>query len=124
MQLNQFQKEAIYYKDGPCLVTSCPGSGKCVTGDTLILSNQEKISEIKDNSINEVIGLLSENFSNISCGDNVISEFVDSGEHETIKIVSENGYSIEGTFDHPITVVDEFGNFVWKKLKDGVINSL
>lgn len=28
MQLNQYQKEAVLYKDGPCLVTSCPGSGK------------------------------------------------------------------------------------------------
>lgn len=28
MQLNKYQKEAVTHIDGPCLVTSCPGSGK------------------------------------------------------------------------------------------------
>ena len=28
IQLNKYQKEAITHRDGPCLVTSCPGSGK------------------------------------------------------------------------------------------------
>lgn len=29
--LNEFQKEAVTHIDGPCLVTSCPGSGKTFT---------------------------------------------------------------------------------------------
>ncbi|MCD6434906.1 MAG: ATP-dependent helicase [Clostridiales bacterium] len=28
MKLNKFQEEAVSYVDGPCVVTSCPGSGK------------------------------------------------------------------------------------------------
>ena len=28
MELNRYQKEAVTHIDGPCLVTSCPGSGK------------------------------------------------------------------------------------------------
>ena len=30
-QLNSFQEEAVNHVDGPCLVTSCPGSGKTFT---------------------------------------------------------------------------------------------
>ncbi len=29
--LNRYQKEAVTHRDGPCLVTSCPGSGKTFT---------------------------------------------------------------------------------------------
>ena len=29
--LNRYQKEAVAHKEGPCLVTSCPGSGKTFT---------------------------------------------------------------------------------------------
>lgn len=29
--LNKYQEEAVAHKDGPCLVTSCPGSGKTLT---------------------------------------------------------------------------------------------
>ena len=28
LSLNKYQKEAVTHLDGPCLVTSCPGSGK------------------------------------------------------------------------------------------------
>ena len=28
LSLNKYQKEAVHHLDGPCLVTSCPGSGK------------------------------------------------------------------------------------------------
>ena len=31
LNLNRYQKEAVAHKDGPCLVTSCPGSGKTFT---------------------------------------------------------------------------------------------
>jgi DNA helicase II / ATP-dependent DNA helicase PcrA len=31
MNLNRYQKEAVTHVDGPCLVTSCPGSGKTLT---------------------------------------------------------------------------------------------
>ena len=31
LSLNNYQKEAVTHLDGPCLVTSCPGSGKTFT---------------------------------------------------------------------------------------------
>lgn len=31
LELNRYQKEAVEHTDGPCLVTSCPGSGKTFT---------------------------------------------------------------------------------------------
>jgi DNA helicase-2/ATP-dependent DNA helicase PcrA len=31
LQLNRYQEEAVNHVDGPCLVTSCPGSGKTFT---------------------------------------------------------------------------------------------
>jgi DNA helicase-2/ATP-dependent DNA helicase PcrA len=117
-ELNKYQKEAVDHLDGPCLVTSCPGSGKCVIGDTLVCSEKELISEIRENAVDNIIGLSSENLSDISVSSKDISEFVDSGYHKTIKLTTKNGYTIEGTYNHPIVVINKDGKFVWRKLKD------
>jgi DNA helicase II / ATP-dependent DNA helicase PcrA len=41
MELNKYQKEAVEHTNGPCLVTSCPGSGKtfCIVERTIQLIN-------------------------------------------------------------------------------------
>ncbi len=118
MKLNKYQKEAILHKEGPCLVTSCPGSGKCVVGDTLVFSDDCLLSEIKDQRINKVIGLASENLSDISSGIHPISEFVDSGIQSTIRIKTKQGFEIEGTYNHPIVIINKTGDYEWKCLKD------
>lgn len=116
MKLNEFQIEAVNHIDGPCLVTSCPGSGKCITGDSLIISNDVLVSEIQDNQVKRVIGLESEDFSNINSSSVNVSEFVNSGLQNTVRIVTKNGYSIEGTYHHPIVVLNKMGLFEWKYL--------
>jgi len=48
-ELNKYQKEAVYHLDGPCMVTSCPGSGKTfviVERITCLISRKVKPSNI------------------------------------------------------------------------------
>ncbi|MEK6868770.1 MAG: LAGLIDADG family homing endonuclease, partial [Nanoarchaeota archaeon] len=90
----------------------------CVTGDGLILtekglirideiSNKEKINIrvlSKDKKINEA------------------SKWFDSGEHPSLKITTNKGYSLSGSYNHPILTLnkDETGKpiFVWKLLRN------
>ncbi|MFA5760104.1 MAG: LAGLIDADG family homing endonuclease, partial [Clostridia bacterium] len=118
MNLNEKQIEAIQHMDGPCVVTSCPGSGKCITGESLIISNAILVSEIKDNAVKDIIGVKTEDLSNIDLQQSKISEFVDSGYQKTVKIKTKNGYSIEGTYHHPIVIINKLGKFEWKHLDD------
>jgi len=118
LSLNEHQLQAVEHVDGPCLVTSCPGSGKCVVGKTFVCSHKKLISHIEDNEVGSVIGLSSEKLNNISSEEREISEFVNSGEQKTIKIITKQGYEIEGTHHHPIVTLDSSGDFKWKKLSE------
>ncbi|MFH0701096.1 MAG: DNA gyrase subunit A [Candidatus Woesearchaeota archaeon] len=92
----------------------------CVTGDTLILTDQgllpiHEISNKKEGKIN--LNVLSYE-GNI----NKASKFFNSGKHSTINISTKSGYQLEGTLNHPILVWklgSEFKPMVsWKLLTD------
>ncbi|MBI5306269.1 hypothetical protein HZB04_01645 [Candidatus Wolfebacteria bacterium] len=91
----------------------------CITGDNLIITDNglipiEKISE--DNSENIDIKILSKDrFINQA------SKWFDSGKHSTIKIITNYGYSIRGSHNHPIIVLVKDAitgkpKFQWKLL--------
>jgi ribonucleoside-diphosphate reductase alpha chain len=50
------------------------------------------------------------------------SKFYYNGIQDTIKIISEDGYQIEGTPNHKIRVITSDGDYVWKKLDEIIIN--
>lgn len=50
MQLNEYQKKVVEFKDGPCLVISCPGSGKS-TSITHRVVNLVKVHKIDPSQI-------------------------------------------------------------------------
>ena len=72
----------------------------CITGDSLIQTDKgilpiSSISDKKDTSINMKIQSYNGKI-------NTASKFFNSGKHKTIKISTQSGYSIEGSYNHPI----------------------
>ncbi len=89
----------------------------CITGDSLIVT-EKGLEEINKISSSEKMEL------KILSKDKKIhnaSKWFDSGEHETIRITTDKGYSLAGSKNHPILTLskDDLGKpvFVWKLLE-------
>jgi ATP-dependent metalloprotease FtsH len=109
------------------LLMGAPGTGKCVSGDTMIATSkglvaiQDVPKYFKVNKDNTVDGLeittLDENsgtFKSVHA-----SHWYNLGEQETLCIKTDAGISIEGTPEHPLIVVDEeTGHFKFKKIEE------
>ena len=98
------------------------GYGKCIVGDSLIYTDNgiKEIGELFDyqNDNKETIYTHSVNLLNRN-GDVVNSNLgIYSGYHPTKKVITCDGYELEGTFVHPILVMDEDGEIKFKSLKD------
>lgn len=92
-------------------------SGKCVTGDTLVLttSGAIPIRELGDPNGPEyqpmAVGVVQEN--------GVMSDsafFYNGGVKPTIKFVTRCGYELEGTAGHRVRVMSEDGTIQWRYL--------
>lgn len=46
------------------------------------------------------------------------TKFYVNGEQETIKISTEHGHTITGTYNHKIRVINHDGEYIWKQLQD------
>jgi len=90
----------------------------CVTGDTLILTNKGLLP-IKDLGPKERINIEILNYKGKK---SKASKFFDSGKHKTIRLITEQGYEITGSYNHPLMCFskNEFGmpTLKWKLLKD------
>lgn len=51
-------------------------------------------------------------------GKNLADKWIDSDKHPTIKIETEYGYKIQGSFNHPIMTIKDSNNFKWKTLEE------
>ncbi len=106
------------------LLMGPPGTGKCITGDSLVLTNKGPvpISEIpKYFSVddNKVVGarILSFNLETRKFEWQTPSHWFNLGEQHTIRIKTKLGTSIEGTPEHPIIVLsDETGQLEFRRL--------
>lgn len=99
------------------LVSAGRGCGKCITGESLVLTDKgacrigdlgselEPLSELEV----EVYGLR---------GREKTSKWYYDGIQETNKIRTSYGYSIEGTDDHKVVVMSEKGSLSWRRLGD------
>lgn len=90
---------------------------KCVSGDTLVpttkgLIRAEKLYEINPE---EITTIDSKNMSIVKAN---INKFFDLGEEDSIRISSNNGYEIEGSFSHLIITRDEKDNIIYKSLSE------
>ncbi|MFA5020898.1 MAG: DNA gyrase subunit A [Patescibacteria group bacterium] len=96
----------------------------CVTGDTLILTDQgiipiEKISDKKETAIDLKI-------LNYQGQEKKASKFFNSGQHEIIRLSTAQNYQLQGTANHPLLIwqMNDFGqpDFRWKLLEDIAAN--
>jgi cell division protease FtsH len=109
------------------LLMGAPGTGKCVTGDTLIQTSKGLIA------IDEIPKYFSINPDNTVDGLTIVtldqktgslklslaSHWYDLGKQNTVSIKTESGMKLEGTPEHPIITVDkETGHFIFKQLGD------
>ncbi len=91
----------------------------CITGDSLILTDQgmKRIKDLSNKKEDEIkLKIASYNKKNKA------SKFFNSGKHEVIEVETEQGYKIRGSYNHPILTwsLDDFGspNLKWKLLED------
>ncbi len=102
------------------IVTGPNMAGKCITPETIIFSDQGilPIQAFKPEGITE--GTFKE-FKTTVVGINSpveTSHFYSDGLKPTIKITTRRGYTIEGTYNHPIWVRLTDGKECWRKLDD------
>ncbi|MGF3553902.1 MAG: DNA gyrase subunit A [Thermoplasmatota archaeon] len=91
----------------------------CVTGDTIVLSDKG-LTEIKDiaSDVESDINLHVLNYQKQKIH---ASKFFNSGMHPTIYLVTNHGYELEGSYNHPIVVWiydNDFPHLKWKKLEN------
>jgi intein/homing endonuclease len=94
------------------------GFGKCVTGDTL-LQTRKGIFRI-DELVRSDVRAQSPQYADYDVLDDKGFVKVEygwtNGVTKTVKIQTGFGYTLEGTPNHPVKVVDQYGNLVWKHL--------
>lgn len=94
---------------------------KCVSGDTLI-STEEGFKYIKDISVQ--YGVEEKTYKDCSLsiwsdkGFVEANQIFNGGKETCIKITTESGYSLTGSYRHPVLVRDIEGNEIWKKMPD------
>jgi ATP-dependent metalloprotease FtsH len=97
------------------LLMGAPGTGKCITGDSLVNTNKGlvRIDQIPKyfavDPDGAVHGVEVKSFNPVSMQfeDSVASHWYDLGVQKTKRLTAENGAHIEGTFEHPIVIVNE-----------------
>lgn len=110
-------------KNNIVVLTGYAGTGKCVNGETYIYTDKGMIKikdipkyfKVNDTSCeSEIISYdLSGNKKN-----KTTSNWYNMGCSETIELSTSQGYKIEGTPEHPIIILNQYGELEFKKLKD------
>jgi ATP-dependent metalloprotease FtsH len=106
------------------LLMGAPGTGKCVSGDTLLITNKgiipidevPKYFTVRSDSTVEGLEIVSADQKTVQFDSIAASHWYDLGEQETRIVETELGARIEGTLEHPIVVIDESGNMTFKHL--------
>ncbi|MBU2564524.1 DNA gyrase subunit A [Patescibacteria group bacterium] len=92
----------------------------CLTGNSLILTNKgvvpiKEIGNKKEEKINYKV-------LNYQGKEVNASKFFNSGKHKIIEIITEQGYKLQGSYNHPVLCwcLNEFGfpSIKWKTLKN------
>jgi cell division protease FtsH len=109
------------------LMVGPPGTGKCITGDSLILTTKG-LMEIRDvpkyfyvnSETNEVHGafLPTVDPATVKDSTNAASHWYNLGEQPTLKITLKQGLRLEGTPEHPIVVMNAEGKLEFRRLDE------
>jgi len=106
------------------VLTGLPGTGKCVVPGTLVGSRGLRpIGEFlpEDLPVDDQRDL--EVPIDTSKGVRQTGYVYNGGVQPTVRLTTSSGYTLEGTFEHPIRVVED-GAVVWKKLGDLDLKSI
>jgi len=121
-ELNKEQYKAVC-STGVTLCIAGAGTGKCVAGSTLVYTNKGIIpikdipnyyEVIKNKCESEIIGF-NDYGKRKKCES---SHWFKFKKEKTITIKTESGYSIRGTYEHPIVVLKDDGKIEFKKIND------
>jgi len=108
------------------LLIGLPGTGKCVAGDTVVLTNKGPL-EIRDipkafavDEDNRVWGtrVSTLDLDTLTPKRAAPSHWYCLGEQPTLTIRTRLGQELEGTHEHPIGVLDTDGRVVFKRLEE------
>lgn len=97
--------------------------GKCVTGDSLVLTDKGMIEIDKvpnyynleeDNKLNAKVMSYNDVLQRVT---SETSHWYNMGTQDTIKVTTENGYTVEGTHEHPV-MIERRGESQWCKLSE------
>jgi stage III sporulation protein SpoIIIAA/intein/homing endonuclease len=102
------------------LLLGRPGVGKCVTGDSLILTDNglQPIANLIPDALDE------DQFVPIQCavfgrnGLEPASHAYNGGLSETLRVTTRQGFALEGTPEHPILALDKQGELVFRRLDE------
>ena len=118
--LNAKQQEAIYqlFESNILVLTGGPGTGKCVSRGTLVLTNRGIVpieslaptARLPEDSVEDLDITVQGRFSRTNT-----SHFYNGGIKKTIKVKTKAGFDIEGTPNHRIICMTEDGPD-WKRL--------
>ena len=108
------------------LLMGAPGTGKCVTGDTQLVTNKgivpiadvPKYFTVREDSTVEGLDVVSIDTKGLAFDTIAASHWYDLGEQETRIVETDIGARIEGTLEHPIVTVDEHGQLAFKRLDE------
>jgi len=108
--IESIQDKDIVFGIGPA------GTGKCVSGDSLVLTDQG-VLEIQALCSDALSGeYLPADFRIHGLnGAEPVSHVYNGGETETVRLTTRLGFSIEATPEHPLLTLDARGGLVWRR---------
>jgi len=100
----------------------------CVVSESMILSDQGilEIGYLLPNTVTLTEDIVPEDLKWHDHNINILQEtttqnsnkFYYNGFNDTIKIITEDGYELEGTGIHKVRVLEANGDYIWKELKN------
>ena len=102
------------------LHSKVPGTGKCITGDSIILTQNGMISFEQYCNDNNIVNEYTNKNELVFCGENnfVKTEYIYKSNDKVISIKTKHGHEIKGTKNHKIKIFDVKQGLIWKKLSE------